>query len=124
MNQVIKMSKKDFFVGIYNPRDVKRSVLESSKQILDSMQSNPNLKKIRAEKIKYYEKMTKVMYELDLLISRLQKRFPKSKLRKSYPKKAQTGSQPEMTKLEEQLNKVEKEFSSLTKSYDSVKKRL
>ena len=77
------MAEKDFFVGIYNPKDVKRNVLESSRQVLDSLQSNAKLKKIRYEKIKYYEQMNKVMNEIDLLISRLQKKLPKSKLRKS-----------------------------------------
>ena len=110
------MPKKDFFVGIYNPKDVKRNVLESSRQILDSLQSNVKLKKIRYEKIKYYEQMNKVMNELDLLISRLQKKLPKSKIRKSYSRETEnTASQPGMTKVEEQLSKIEKEFSNLNK---------
>jgi hypothetical protein len=110
------MTEKDFFVGIYNPKDVKRNVLESSRQVLDSLQSNTKLKKIRYEKIKYYEQMNKIMNELDLLISRLQKKLPKSKLRKNYSKKTEkTHSGPGMSKVEEQLSKIEKEFSNLNK---------
>ena len=115
MNQVIKMVKKDFFVGIYNPRDVKRTVLESSKQILGSLQINTKLKEIKAKKIKYYEQMNLVMHELDMLISKLQKKLPKSKLRKNYSKKTEKiKPQLGLTKLEEQLSKVENEFSGLS----------
>ena len=49
------MAEKDFFVGIYDPQDVRRNVLESSKEVVNSLQSHDSLKSIRRNKLKCYK---------------------------------------------------------------------
>ena len=64
--------KDDFFVGIYDPIDVRRNILESSKEIVKSLQSHNALKILREEKLKQYKMMRQVMSELDMLMGRLE----------------------------------------------------
>ena len=104
------MEEKDFFVGIYEPTDVRRSVLESSKEIVESLQSGANLKKIRRDKLLLYDEMRKIMGEINMLINKLNNKLPKSHLRKETIKKE---VHPEIKKLEKQLRNIETEFNKI-----------
>ena len=70
------MAEKDFFVGIYDPQDVRRNVLESSKEVVNSLQSHDSLKSIRRNKLKCYKEMRQIMVELDFLVNKLEKSLP------------------------------------------------
>lgn len=104
------MDEKDFFVGIYEPTDVRRNVLESSKEIVETLQSNSKLAKIRNDKMLLYDEMRKIMGDLDLLISKLNNKLPKTHLRKETK---DNKIQPELTKLEKELRSLETEFSKI-----------
>lgn len=113
---------ESYFVGIYDPIDVRRNILESSKEIVKSLQSFEKIESIREEKLKTIKDMKKIMAELELLISKLADKLPKTKLRKAIEKTAdnlQKNTAPtpgrfssELEKLESQLRLVEKELSS------------
>jgi hypothetical protein len=105
-----KMEEKDFFVGIYDPTDVRRNILESSKDIVSSFQKDKNLKKIRQDKLFLYEEMRNLMIELNMLIDRLNKKMPKSYLRKNEIK---DDPSPEVKKLEKELRNIEKDIYML-----------
>jgi hypothetical protein len=113
----------DYFVGIYEPLDVRRNLLESSKEIIKSLQANENLQRTREMKLRLYREMKRIMEELDLLISKLSKRLPKSGLRKALENDSKKISHrviqvnnpkfnSELEKLEQQLRNVEKDLSS------------
>jgi DNA repair protein RadC len=101
------MEEKNFFVGIYDPSDVRRNVLESSKEIVKSFQSSKNIKKIREDKLFLYDEMRNIMNELDMLIINLDKRMPKTHLRKT---EISNPSDPNLEKLEKEIRNIEKEF--------------
>ena len=79
--------KDGFFVGVYDPIDVRRNLLENSKELIKSLQSFDALLKIRHQKVKVYRETKEVMNELDLLITKLKSRLPKAHLRKAIEKK-------------------------------------
>ena len=113
----------DYFIGIYDPLDVRRNVLESSKHIIKSLECHDKIEKIRLEKVKSLKEMKKVMSELEMLSSRLKHRMPKSNIRKIDPEKdsdedsgadhghVKTKFSHELKRLEEQLKGIEKELS-------------
>jgi regulator of replication initiation timing len=115
------MLPKDYFVGIYDPLDVRRNILESSKEIIKSLQIFEKLKNIRQQKLGLFKQMRTVMQEFDTLISKLQRKLPKTHLRKTldsskpFSKKTHTNTQfsSVLAKLDEQLRKVERDLSSL-----------
>lgn len=104
------MEEKEFFVGIYDPTDVRRSVLESSKEIIDSIQSNKKLKQIREDKLLLYGEMQNIMHDLDLLISKLNNKLPETHLRKTVIK---NDVHPKIQKLEKELRSIETDFNKL-----------
>jgi hypothetical protein len=107
---------EDYFVGIYDPIDVRRNVLESSKEIVKSIQVFERVESIREEKLKTVREMKKIMAELELLVVKLSERLPKAKLRKAIrdfePHKPIRNYASEFEKLEEQLKLVEKELAA------------
>ena len=110
--------EKGYFVGIYDPVDVRRNILESSKDIIESMQTVEILNKLRKEKMLLFQEMKTIMKELDLLVTRLKSKVPKSYLRTKKTDKRQIivhqgKLPPEMKKLEEQLKKIEEELTSM-----------
>lgn len=121
--------KDDFFVGIYDPIDVRRNLLENSKEIIKSLQSFDTLVKIRHQKTKLYKEMKDVMNELGLLITKLKSKLPKAHLRKAIEKNqprramaarigtelkssSKEGFVSELKKLEQEMKNIEKEISS------------
>ena len=116
------MKNQDVFVGVYDPVDIRRNLLESSKEVIKSIQSFENLTKKREGKVKVYKEMKSVMSELDLIMTRLTKRLPKSHLRKAISKDSSkplistyVGFVKELEELGEELQKVEAELLSLKK---------
>lgn len=114
------MTEKDFFVGIHEPLDVRRNLLECSREIVNSLKSNEKITRIRKEKLHNFEKMKTIMSELDLIISQLKTKLPKSNLRKSLDNNRipivsakTTSSTAEMKELDNQLKDIEKEFSKI-----------
>ena len=105
------MEDKAFYIGIYDPIDVRRNILETSKEIVKSMQSYESLVKIREEKLLVYKKMKKTMKELNLLIGKLKERLPQTHIRKVSGKKKFSS---ELDRLENEIKKVENTLTSLS----------
>jgi hypothetical protein len=129
-----KKYSEGFFVGIYDPLDIRRNILESSKELIKSLEAYERLEKIRESKLRHFAQMRKTMKELELLSSKLKERMPKSNVRKtigpvspiSSPQYSQSikkqmpigaGSfSSELSNLEQELRNVEKELSKIGRS--------
>ena len=115
------MSKKEpnpLFIGISNANDIRRGVLECSKDTLESLKSYESFKKVRNEKIKLINSFRGEMKEITKLISSLKSALPKVKEMESAPrirKEAATYTPPssEVDRLERELNKIEDKLNSL-----------
>jgi hypothetical protein len=104
----------ELFVGIHEPVDVRRNLLESSKEVVESLQKYEKLNIIRLKKLKYFDDMKKVMEEINFLIVKLKEKMPKNKLRKNVEVAKSNSSIPrtnEMSKIETELKSLEREFS-------------
>ena len=114
----------NFFVGIYEPIDVRRNLLESSKELIKCLQTYERLEKIRNEKLKYYKEMKRVSAELDLLVNKLKQKLPNTGIRKMHKTehkkivveeliKPDKKFKSDMQKLQEQLEEIENQLKSL-----------
>lgn len=113
------MSEK-LFVGIYEPIDVRRNLLEASREVVSSLQSYEKLERIRSNKLRNFEDMKRIMQELDLLVTKLKTKLPKSRLRKALgevktqtPRKRIVPKNADMQKLESEIRNIEREFSKI-----------
>ena len=73
------MKDDSFFVGIYNPEDSRRNILESSRELVKSLQAYDKLHNVREQKLLLFKEMKTVMEELDLLVGKLKINFVRMK---------------------------------------------
>ncbi|MEM2131107.1 MAG: hypothetical protein QXM96_02175 [Candidatus Woesearchaeota archaeon] len=114
---------EDLFVGIPEPIDVRRNLLESSKDLIKCLQTYDKLEAIREQKLKYFKEMKRVSAELDMLVNRLKQKLPQTirKLEKKENKKIAEEAmilpnkrlKTDMQKLQEQLQEIEEQLKSL-----------
>ncbi|MBU0757053.1 MAG: hypothetical protein KKF44_03230 [Nanoarchaeota archaeon] len=116
--------KDGFFVGINNAVDLRRNILESSREIVQNMQSFENVRNIREIKIKRIQQLKTVIRELDLLFAKLRAELPQTHLRAISEENIEVGRKKpkpktlkEMTaieKLDTQLREIEQEISRMS----------
>jgi len=70
-----------FHVGLQHPNDVRKTILESTKEIIYSLQKFEKLKAVRVEKSEQIIRLKKEILELIRLIDIFRKELPKTKLR-------------------------------------------
>jgi len=127
----IKMEKEDiFFVEISNPEDVKRNILESLKDIVESLQRFEKFKETRKDKIDKINKLRKTVKEINKLVPSLKQAFPEAKIRairavskqpimkvvkgKKKVSIQETKKPPtELQKLEDELSQIENKLQGL-----------
>jgi len=70
-----------FFVGVQDPIELRRSILESSKDLLQYMQRFEKFKEVRMEKQEQFIKLGEVTAEIAKLVRKLKTELPKTHIR-------------------------------------------
>jgi len=112
-----------FFVGIKDPVEVRKELLTSSKNIIDSLKRYEAYKQLRENKLEYILELKRVFDELLVLNRKVRKSMPKMNIKssgeqveqitetvKEVKKKAPTNK---LDLLEQELAKVEARLGSL-----------
>ena len=108
-----------FYVGVTDPVQLRRLLLECSKQILQSLQDYETLQNIREEKIKLVIELRHMIKEIYNLNSRLNNVMPKAQLRASREERPEleipsSGKRhKELESFEDELSKIEQKLSLL-----------
>lgn len=93
-----KEEKKEvFYVGITDPVELRRSLLEASKDILQDLQNFEQYVGARRERKRLLEELKHEMVEIASLVGRLKKELPKTGLRAQVvplPPKAESKKRP------------------------------
>jgi hypothetical protein len=76
-----KKEEELFFVGISDPIELRRSVLESSKDLLHYLSRFEKFKNVRNEKAEYVAQLNDVTAEIKKLVNKLRTALPQTKLR-------------------------------------------
>jgi esterase/lipase len=103
---------EQFFIGIENPVEARRAILEASKSVLQGLQSYEDLREIRKEKVQVAVLAEEQMKEVLKSVRKLRRTLPKLKQPTQKGKKPVT-SQSEAKVLEKELSSLEKELTSL-----------
>lgn len=130
-----KKSKKEelFYVGVKNPVELRRVILESSKEMVQYMQRAEKFKKTRAEKEEEFAKLKKTMNSVSSMVSKLRTYLPKADIKSgaSEYKKAKKDApsiknikvskqslkeipQSEIIKLERELGEIESRIKRMS----------
>ena len=74
-------SEEVFYVGLSNPQEMRRNVLESMKDTILVLKTYDHLSKKRAEKVEKIIALKQVLGDIDALLSKVRRRLPKTRLR-------------------------------------------
>ena len=128
---------KDIFRRIENPNKFRRIILESSKEIIQSLKGQQKILDIRTKKAELVKELKIILREINLLVDKLRDSFPaeiiaehaeeeKKKTKKTVhvskkkdkkTKKVKEEKKPEpseLTKLENKLADIESKLKSLS----------
>ena len=132
----MKKEEQVFFVGLQRPVELRRIVLESSKQTISTMKRYENFKQIREQKKENIQQLKKNFHELNRLMNKFKSELPKAPLRnlheakqneepkqeveqqpkqqkKKAVKKVKTEDLSEIQKLESELNDIESKLKKM-----------
>ncbi|MFW5745960.1 MAG: hypothetical protein ACOCWQ_00225 [Nanoarchaeota archaeon] len=76
-------SDEPFYIGVHNPKDLRRNVLETSKDVISILKQYEYIKQVRKEKRELMEDLDGVMKEIRTSMNKLKKTLPKTQLRQS-----------------------------------------
>jgi len=116
------MPKEVFYVEIEEPIQLRRILLESSKDTIRLLKHNEEFKKLRIEKIKHISIIKNLIEEIKDLFVILKNELPATTLieeekvrkeKKHLIKKTKKIEKQEIKKLEEELSEIEKKLQSL-----------
>lgn len=124
------MAKKEenpLFVGISEGNELRRNILECSKDILESLKEHEKFKAVREEKIKLIHQFKGEIKEISKLINTLRKNLPKVKdvgIKKAEVKRVKE-EKPKAVKVEEpkgksELERLEAELDEIESKLDSL----
>jgi hypothetical protein len=106
-----------FYVGISDPVQLRRMLLECSKQILQSLQDYEVLQHTREEKIKQMIQLKYIIKEIYTLNDQLGRVIPKIQLRASKEEKEmplpENKRKKDLDSFESELDKIEEKLNSL-----------
>lgn len=109
-----KLQRKEYYVGIKDSKEIRRSMLESSKLIVLSMQSHQKIAKIRKDKQNLKEKLREDAKELKMLFSRLEKLMPEHAFEDTAAVKAEKPQPQKMIKKDPAQNEIDRLHAHLS----------
>lgn len=76
-----KKKHEVFYVGVKDPIEIRRSILESSKELVQLMQDFEKFKEMRDTKIKLKEELKKEVNDVQSLMRKFKSKLPKTEVR-------------------------------------------
>jgi len=106
----MKQKEEALHVGIRNPKEVRRGMLEASKNMVQVLQGHERIKRKKHERDAAVSELREVVKEVVSLNNKLKMKFPKSKLA-TIPESLKAGRKLEKPKIEkpkDEIKKIEK----------------
>ena len=94
------------FVGVKEPVELRRTLLESTKEVIECLQKFEKFKSLRGEKLRQIEQLKNDVKEINKLVAKLKSELPKVSL-----------------KLEEEKPKADKKVKGIKKEIKVKKKK-
>lgn len=112
--------KQDLYIGIKDPNEVRRNLLEGSRNILRLLQRIERFKSLKDEKEELFERLRTLTKEITDLDIRLKAMLPKQAIKRSskikateQPKKDSKKAPPAKPKKKSEIDKLEDSLSDI-----------
>ena len=123
-----KEEKEVFYVEVREPNEVRRNILESLKDIVESLKRFEKFKEVGKEKIQNVNKLRGDIKELNKLVGNLKNALPESKLReiklKSVLSKGKKSKKIKNKKEEVEVMKPKTELERLESELGAIEEKL
>ena len=103
--------KTDYFIKIANPKDMRRTVLENSRDVLKVLQGYEEFRKIRKERTQLIDSFKVQTNELRSLVLQMKKMIPKTAAKET--RKTVVVKQPAAPKQPQEFKKLELELAAI-----------
>lgn len=122
---------QELYVSIREPIEIRRNLLESSKDIIETLKRFQNISGLKDKKLNEINNLKSDVRDINRLLSKLRGGLPKTKLKfeavqetekqKGHEKKAQTESKAEKPKKElTEIEKLEKELEEIESKLNEI----
>lgn len=124
------VEQKSFYVGISNKSDIRREILECSKDIVGILKGYDKVNSIREEKIEKIFELKNVLAEIKQLNNSLKEKFPSEKpkekknIKKAYAKKVEKPKFVKMAPIKHIVKKPSSEIKKLEEELSEIEDRL
>ena len=117
-----KKEENNFFVGIEDPVEVRRNVLEASKKLVESLQRFEQFKEDRKRKEEYVENLKRIMADIGKLNTKLKNILPKTNIRipqgllkemEAKPVIVEKAEKTDLGELDKELKDIEEKLNHL-----------
>jgi hypothetical protein len=108
-----KIEEKSFFVKIDNYYEIKKEILESSKEILICLKKYETIEKIKLEKKNEIQTLLNLLLEIDNLSSSLEYNIPIIDSKVKFEHKEETKEEKIEKKMESNSTKIKKNIESI-----------
>ena len=109
-----------FYVGVSQPTEMRRNVLEAMKDTILVLKTYERISQKRTAKVEKILKLKTVVGEIDLLLNAVKRRLPKTRVRaqtaEDQTPRAKTRTVPrlgEIERLEQELGSIEEKLGKL-----------
>ena len=103
-----EQKQEPFYVGIKDPAEIRRTVLEITRDVVQHLQRAERFKAVRKEKLEQINKLKGLIKDIAKQVTQLKTILPKTKLRAGSGKKPQIKPVFRIPEVEEAPVKVEK----------------
>lgn len=124
-----KAESEPYFIGINNPVELRKHILEPTREVIQFLQNYEDFQKTKEEKAAAILQLKDDLKAIKTEVNKLKRLLPKSKLKtekpvkkikaevkkekKVYPKPAHSNIPPELVSLERELGEIEKKLGTL-----------
>jgi len=100
--------EEDFFVGLNEPTEIRRNLLEASKLVIQNLQRHEKITLIREEKLRKIKALSNDIKKIKVMSNELKDLLPKTSI-----KTTKVTNSTELRKLEHELTEIEEELGKL-----------
>jgi hypothetical protein len=119
-----EQGKELFYVGVRDPTEVRRNLLESSRELVVFLKTYENFKRIRIQKVEEINKLKLLINQISRTINKLRRDLPKTKLREKSEETIKKGGERRIVKMPvkvKAMSDVERLESELTDIEEKLK---
>jgi len=116
--------KEIFYVGLKDPTEVRRNLLEASREIVIFLRTYENFKRVRIQKIEEIDKLKLLIQEVTRVLNKLRRELPKTRLREKSEETIRKGGVRKLPRIPKRKISAAGEIGKLEAELSDIEEKL